>query len=588
MAIQFQSPSYRAASSDLTIQISPLGLVELADEEFEVHGPRLNRYAMNWAFYLGYHWAQRPDLGDPQLTFNYTRALSDFTTNFVFGKGVGFRSPDVTSAIVPTRLQRIWEVDNKKDSLLWESGAMGSVTGDCFIKVAYEEPWTDPSGMPHPGKVRILPLNSAYCFPEWHPHDRNRLIRFKLKYRFWGTTQEGTRQVFTYTELLTENRIEEYVNDEMIDERDNPLGEIPIVHISNLPIPSSPWGMPDIQDVTVLNREYNEKATDISDIINYHAAPVTVVIGARAANLEKGTHQTWSVPNKEAKVENLLFDPRGIEMSIKFLDVIKRAMHEMTGVPVTALGEEQAISNTSGVALAIQYQPLMNRYHLKSTQYGEGFSAVNKLALKTLFMKEPEMLVYNPEIDPPLQDDQIPMLDPMDPITYENTVTFQPPLPVDQLVKLNELQVKMALGLESKRGALIELGEEQPDEKLQELFHELLDDSEQQAALEFLRSQAASFTVNMTGMIPPDGPVPNPPPPQGGNGNGNKSNGGVKSAGGPNVSSGPGAVPKLGVLPGIDLQDSEDVRKMQQRIVSLAHGAVLPQRRVPEEDEQGR
>jgi hypothetical protein len=226
----------------------------------------------------------------------------------------------------------------------------------------------------------------------------------------------------------------------------------------------------------------------------------------------------------------------------------------------------------------------MNRFHLKATQYGEGFAAVNKLALKTLFMKEPEMLTYNDLIDPPLQDDQLPMLDPMDPITYENTVNFQPPLPVDQLVKLNELQVKMALGLESKKGALRELGEEQPDEKLQELFHELIDDTEQQAALEFLRSQAASFTVNMTGMIPPDGPQPNPPPPANGNGDGS-SKGGVKSAGGPNVSSGPGAVPKLGVLPGINLEDSEDVRKMQSRIVALAHGAVLPQRRVPEEDE---
>lgn len=49
--IDFHAPSYRASSSDLSIQISPLGLVELADEEFEVHGPRLNRYAHNWAFY---------------------------------------------------------------------------------------------------------------------------------------------------------------------------------------------------------------------------------------------------------------------------------------------------------------------------------------------------------------------------------------------------------------------------------------------------------------------------------------------------------------------------------------------------------
>lgn len=55
MSMSFASPSMRAAGSDLTMQISPLGLVELSDEEFEVHGPRLNRYANNWAFYLGHH-----------------------------------------------------------------------------------------------------------------------------------------------------------------------------------------------------------------------------------------------------------------------------------------------------------------------------------------------------------------------------------------------------------------------------------------------------------------------------------------------------------------------------------------------------
>jgi hypothetical protein len=583
VAIQFQSPSYRAASSDLTIQISPLGLIELADEEFEVHGPRLNRYAMNWAFYLGYHWAQRPDLGEPQLTFNWTRALSDFTTNFVFGKGVGFRSPDATGAIVPTRLQRIWEKDNQKDSLLWECGSMGSVTGDCFIKVAYEEAWQDPSGMQHPGRVRILPINSAFAFPEWHPHDRKRLIRFKLKYRFWGTSQEGTRQVFTYTELLTENQIEEYVNDELIDQRENPLGTIPIVHISNLPIASSPWGMPDIQDITVLNRTYNEVATDIADIVNYHAAPVTVVIGARASNLEKGSHQTWSIPQKDARVENLLFDPKGIEEAIKLLDVLKQAMHEMTGVPKTALGEEQAISNTSGVALAIQYQPLMNRFHLKATQYGEGFAEVNRLALRTLFLKEPQTLQYDPLWDPPLRDDQLDVLDPADPITYESTVHFQPPLPVDKLVLLNELQVKMMLGLESKRGALEELGEEFPDEKLQELFKELIDDAEQQAALDLLKSQVASFTAMQTGMMNPEGPQPIPPPPAA-NGNGDGS-GGVKSAGGPSVNSAGQPPQKFGALPGVDLTNSADVKKMFDRIVALSHGTVLPQRRTPEEDE---
>lgn len=76
MTVDFSSPSQRAAGSDLTVAISPLGLVELADEEFEVHGPRLNRYANYWAFYLGHHWSHRQEPGAAQLTFNYTRAFS--------------------------------------------------------------------------------------------------------------------------------------------------------------------------------------------------------------------------------------------------------------------------------------------------------------------------------------------------------------------------------------------------------------------------------------------------------------------------------------------------------------------------------
>lgn len=35
MTIDFSSPSQRATGNDLTVAISPLGLVELADEEFE-------------------------------------------------------------------------------------------------------------------------------------------------------------------------------------------------------------------------------------------------------------------------------------------------------------------------------------------------------------------------------------------------------------------------------------------------------------------------------------------------------------------------------------------------------------------------
>jgi len=501
VSIDFSPPSYRAASSDLTISISPLGLVELADEEFEVHGPRLNRYSLNWAMYLGHHTSYRRQAGETQMVFNYYRAITDYIINFSFGKGVQFRSPKQTEGIVPDLLERVWEVDNDKGTVLWEMGQQGSVSGDCFVKVAYEESYTDTVGRFHPGKVRILPLNASFCFPEFHPHDRERLIRFKLKYRFWGTSLEGTRQVFTYTEILTDDIIEEYINDELIDSRPNPLGIIPVVHIPNVRISGSPWGLADCYDIIPLNRTYNEVSTDIADIVNYHAAPVTVIIGAKASQLEKGANKVWGGLPKDARVENLEGGAQGLRGAMDFLAMIKKAMHEMTGVPETALGMAQPISNTSGVALSIQFQPLMNKWNQKIIQYSRGLQRINELILLNLALKEPETMVWNPAVEGSLEQGEAQALDPNDPLTYQNYVYFMPPLPLDKLIILNEVQTKMSLGLESKSGALRTLGEEFPEEKLDEIRLELLLDAKADGAVKLVQTQIENTIASLTGML---------------------------------------------------------------------------------------
>ena len=555
--VDFSPPSYRAASSDLTISISPLGLVELADEEFEVHGPRLNRYSLNWAMYLGHHWSYRREIGESQMVYNYYRAFTDYIVNFCFSRGVSFRSPQATEAIVPDILKRVWEIDNDKHGTLWEMGQQGGVSGDCFVKVAYEEAFEDSIGRPHPGKVRILPLNSSFCFPEFHPHDRSRLIRFKLKYRFWGTSIEGTRQVYTYTEILTDERIEEYINDELIDSRPNPIGVVPIIHIPNVRVSGSPWGLSDCHDLIVLNRNYNEVATDIADIVNYHAAPVTVIIGAKASALEKGPKKVWGGLPKDARVENLEGGGAGLHGALEYLKVVKTAMHEMVGVPETALGQVQPISNTSGVALAIQYQPLMNRYHQKIVQYSEGLRRINELVLLTLAFKEPEVFAYNPDVNGPIKNGQLPLLDISDSLTYESVVHFPPPLPLDKLITLQEIQTKMAMNLESREGALRQLGEEFPDEKLEEIRAELINDAKADGALALVKQQIASAITSLTGMMP-DGSLP------------------------------PGAAPADGMGPGplgqpgvITPFEEQTLAQMQSDLVTKAYGTRLPGRRIP-------
>jgi len=575
--VDFSPPSYRAASSDLTISISPLGLVELADEEFEVHGPRLNRYSLNWAMYLGHHWGYRREQGEAQIAVNYYRAFNDYLARFTFGKGIHFRSPKATEAIVPDRLQRVWEVDNDKMRVLLEMAQQGGITGDCFVKVAYEEAWTDSIGRLHSGRVRILPMNSAFAFPEFHPHDRNRLLRFKQKYRFWGTSLEGTRQVFTYTEILTDDIIEEYINDELIDSRPNPLGVIPVVHIANVPVAGSPWGLADCHDIITINRSYNEISTDVADIINYHASPVTVIVGAKASNLEKGAKKVWGGLPKDAQVFNLEGGASGIDGALKYLELLKRSMHEMMNIPETALGQVQPISNTSGVALSIQFQPLMNRYSQKVAQYGIGIEKINELILLNLAVKEPETFVYNPDEDGPIKPEQLVKLDINDPLTYQNHVQFPSPLPLDKLIVLNEIQTKLGMGLESKEGALRTLGEEFPEEKLQEIRSELRDDALSDGAMTLLKTQIQKEIQDLTGMIPGpggEGAVPLQPTVLGdGDVLGDQVDGAPTPENIENPANQEGAM-------AANMQESE----LRNRLVTEAYGTKIPQRRAVDRD----
>ena len=225
-----------------------------------------------------------------------------------------------------------------------------------------------------------------------------------------------------------------------------------------------------------------------------------------------------------------------------------------TGVPETALGQVQAVSNTSGVALAIQYQSAMQRRALKLMSAEPGLKKINELALRTLFLFEPETLTYNPDSEGIQKEFQEEEIDPKDPAVYHTTCEWPEPLPVDVLVKLNEIQLKMELGLESKRGALKALGEEFADEKMQEIFEELRKDVEEQGALDMLRAQIQSAILQETGIAPDGVEPPMPPTP---------------------ASEGQPATSPMDT----GLKPQTDAHKILTELVTQAHGTRTPPRR---------
>ena len=66
-----------------------------------------------------------------------------------------------------------------------------------------------------------------------------------------------------------------------------------------------------------------------------------MITGAKVPQLEKGAKKTWFLP-KDARVETLQSTWQ-LEHMLSYMEVVKRGMHEMTGVPEQALGQVQPI-----------------------------------------------------------------------------------------------------------------------------------------------------------------------------------------------------------------------------------------------------
>lgn len=375
------------------------------------------------------------------------------------------------------RIEATWQA-NDRDNFNYALAYTGCITGDAYVRVSYDEDFYAKDI----GELHFDVLDSRTVIPFFDPHDRNKMIGCRIQYPIFQVTESGEKEQVTYTEVHTPNNIVYFLNGEVQQIAPNPLGEMMIVHFKNEPLPTDRFGTSDLYDLILPSKEYNEKISDLSEILSYHAAPVTIIKGARVQNLERGARKVWGGIPPEGDVFNLELQAGGAEAAQAYLEVLKQHIHETGNVPEEALGALQNVSNTSGAALQIQYQPLYERTMEKQKCYAVGLRKLNELILK----------FYEAIGEIELPD----KVSPAD--KYRTIINWGDPLPRDESVMLADIATKLGLGLESKKGALKEMGEENPDAKLEEIKEETLE----QAQMDFLTSGLTGFGDPSAG---PDG-----------------------------------------------------------------------------------
>lgn len=454
--------------------------VEFVSKEFL---ERYNKYSKLWDIYFGNQWDYPPEDDQAQVTINYARRFIDTLNHCLFLKGFTFCYYEEESNDLNKILWKIFDVWNDRHLLGLLIGQTGMVTGDCFIKPAVSE--RDTLGLPTDPHLKFHVLESSWVHAIYNDQNLNYLERVEIVYPTvdkHGNIQFNDKEIYTSDEIWEESYGEEVEG----SKKENPFGFIPIVHIKNEPSVGKIYGTSDLEDFVELQMEYNEKMTDISDILDYAGKPITIIKGASFHNVNRSDARIWSNIPVNAEITNLSLDT-DLPAYISSLKEIKKAMHELTGVPEQAFGLNTGISNTSASALHTMLLPLTQKIESKIVQYTPGLKKLVSMALRIC---EQENLIEGLSST----------LDKMEFKYQIKDISFESFLPKDVLTELEKIERKMKLGIETKRGALETLKVENIDAKLQELKEEKQERLQEEIA--FYGQQAAIEAQVEEGDVP--------------------------------------------------------------------------------------
>lgn len=313
---------------------------------------------------------------DDNVRINYARMVVDKGASFLFGQDVGFEIDEVEETEAEQWLDAVWS-QNRKMSLLQNVALVGGVTGHVFIKIV--------PGQPYP---RLIVVDPETVTVSLAPDDAQQILSYQIAYTAVDPKTKkpvGIRQVIERDGMRW--RIVDQIGDlerltwTTVSEAVWPYEFSPIVDCQNLPAPGEFWGQSDLEDdVVEIIRAINFIASNTARIIRFHAHPKTWGRGFTAKDLRIGVDETIILPGENAELRNLEMQS-DLASSLRYLDTLRQALHEITRVPEVATGNLDRAGSLSGVALQILYQPLLEKTGTKRLLYGDMLVELNRRLL---------------------------------------------------------------------------------------------------------------------------------------------------------------------------------------------------------------
>lgn len=317
--------------------------------------------------------------GVKKKVINFCRLIADKGAMWHTAKGFKIEpSPYGGNQSVADELTKVWESNNQR-RLMLKHTTDGAVHGDSFLYVTMRTQWM---GIPldkkdyHPV---IENLNPAFVTPIYNPHSEEMAACFVQ----YPTLIDGVIKLFTL--YITPTQWTVYHNEVKQFTRPNPFKMVNVVHFKNFYDPTTVFGVPDLTDDLInLNVEYNKAFNSCSNVVKYCGEPTTVLYGARLNELERAANGLYSNLPTDARMETL--KPAGdLGAMNQHLENTMSVIGTISGIPKLLLeGNDFRVSNTSGVAMQLMFQPLIEKTDRRRIMAESGYQTVNRLIIAGL------------------------------------------------------------------------------------------------------------------------------------------------------------------------------------------------------------
>jgi len=403
---------------------------------------RIKGYKALLDFYNSVQWEGREKWGERRLTFNYARVVVDKVTSYLMS-GAGFSvEPGEESDEARVKAQRagaaLREVHDASgiEQLDFETEVDCAILGDACYKVIWDQ---------ETGSVRVTAPDIQGIHAWQMGDDAARVWRVASRYTLNGDEVETLYRVrpqgkeATITELWTDGEFELWLDDTPVEKKPNPYGFIPFVIFPNLREPKRFWGISDLSQIMVPQREFNRAMSQLSRILELSGNPIAVLENVEESeDIAVKPGAVWNVP-EDAKAYLLdLLQGGGLRLHIDYINLLYRTLHDVSESPRAAFGGTER--DLSGVALEMELQPLLQKVRRKRTIRTAAYNRRSRMILRLLEKyRNEDFGGSSPE------------------------VVWGPLLPRDADRMVTNEQTLVQSGIHSRRRAMTELGIRDPE-----------------------------------------------------------------------------------------------------------------------------